>query len=364
MADKKIKDLRKSIDGIVAQILDLINRRLLIAKDIGAIKNKGGNRIVDSQREGTLIERLISLNKGPLNNYNLNHIFREIIVVSREIQQPLITRCQDPGSTAVFAVIGNPVSHSLSPVMHNRAFNHIGFNAVYVPFKVDDISAAITGLRAMNIQGASITIPHKVAVMDCLDETDKTAAQIGAVNTILNKEGRLFGYNSDCPGAILALGAKTTVRNKKVVILGAGGAAHAIGYGIVQEGGKLTIVNRSRGKGEKLSNTLNAEFQPLSDFKKIDGDILINTTPVGMAPHVDQMPLEKEMLTDDLIVMDIIYNPLKTCLLREAERIGCTVINGLAMFVHQGAFQFELWTGEKAPMDVMEEAVVDVLQRI
>jgi shikimate dehydrogenase len=362
--DEKILALRQSIDAVDDDILQLINQRLAIARKIGQIKAEKGVQVVDPGRESSLIERLNASNKGPLGKENLYHIFREIITVSREIQEPQLTEFLGPGSTAVYAVIGDPVSHSLSPVMHNRAFAHIGHNGVYVPFRVKDIQAAVAGIRALDIKGTSVTIPHKVSVMDHLDEIDPVAQKIGAVNTLLNNKGRLIGYNSDYLGALKALAGETVVKGQKVVIIGAGGAARAIGFGVLRAGGKVVILNRSADKGEALAADLGAEFLPLSECRRIDGRILINTTPVGMFPHADHMPLSAALLAPEVAVMDIIYNPLKTRLLKEAEKAGCKTIGGLSMFVQQGAFQFELWTGEKAPVDVMSSAVEAALLRL
>jgi shikimate dehydrogenase len=241
--------------------------------------------------------------------------------------------------------------------MHNCAFRQTGINAVYIACDVQDIAGAVTGLRALNIKGASITIPHKVSVMGYLDEVDETARRIGAVNTIACVKGRLVGSNTDCLGAVRALSGVTPLRNKHVVIIGAGGAARAVGFGLMDAGAEVVIVNRTPEKGENLARDLNADFIGLHDVKQIDGDILVNTTPVGMTPDSDRMPVAEHLLRKDLIVMDAIYNPLKTLLLRTAERRGCRTVSGLSMFVYQGAAQFERWTGTAAPLETMEAAV-------
>jgi shikimate dehydrogenase len=361
--DRSLADLRQAIDAIDEEILDLINRRLLLAEDIGALKKRRGSRIIDAERESTLLERLMARNRGPLSKDNLCHIFKEIITISREIQSPLPNDYLGPGATAVYAVIGDPVSHSLSPVMHNRAFAHIGYNGVYVALRVRDIAAAVAGIRALDVKGISVTIPHKVAVTAHLDEVDDMAREIGAVNTIVNRNGQLAGYNSDVLGAVKAIGAATDINGQTVAIIGAGGAARAIGFGVIRAGGRVVILNRSPERGERLAAALDAGFQPLSDVRYIKAQVLVNTTPVGMFPHTDRTPLSKALLRPDLLVMDIIYNPLTTRLLTEAARTGCRTVNGLDMFVYQGAVQFELWTGEKAPLHEMRAAVESALQR-
>ena len=197
-------------------------------------------------------------------------------------------------ATSLYAVLGDPISHSLSPLMHNIAFSHVNHNGVYLAFRVKEISKAISAIKVLDIKGVAITIPHKVSVMEFLDEIDDTAAKIGAVNTIINRQGRMIGYNYDSIGAITAIKKKTDIQNKAVAMLGAGGAAKAVGYGIISEGGRLTILNRTREKGEKLAADLGAEFCPVEDFKTLKCDILINTTSLGMAPKVDRMPVKKK----------------------------------------------------------------------
>ena len=263
--------------------------------------------------------------------------------------------------TSLYAVLGDPISHSLSPFMHNRAFFHVNYNGVYFAFRVKEIGKAISGIKALGIKGASITIPHKVTVMEFLDEVDDMAEKIGAVNTIINRQGRITGYNFDSIGAVKAIKSKTSINNKTIAILGAGGAARAVGYGIKSESGRLTILNRTKEKGEKLASDLESEFCPLEDFKKVKCEILINTTPVGMEPNFNSMPVGKEHLNKEMIVMDIVYNPLRTNLLKVAEDMGCTVIDGVSMFVYQGAGQFELWTGKEAPTDLMRKTVLKAL---
>ena len=264
-------------------------------------------------------------------------------------------------NTAIYAVLGDPISHSLSPVMHNSAFSHVNYNGAYFAFRVKEIGKAISGIRALGIKGTGITIPHKVTVMEFLDEIDDTAEKIGAVNTIINRQGKITGYNFDSIGAVKAVKEKTGINNKSVAVLGAGGAARAVGYGIISEGGRLTILNRTKERGEKLAADLGSDFCLLEDFKKVKCDILINTTSLGMAPDLNGMPVEKKHLNKRMIVMDIVYNPLRTRLLKVAQDMGCTTIDGVSMFVYQGACQFELWIGKKAPVDLMRKTVLKAL---
>jgi shikimate dehydrogenase len=352
-----IPNLRKQIDAIDAQILDLINRRLVAARAIGRIKQQTGKVVVDKRREAEILQRLLSLNKGPLKTGALLSIFETAIAAGRGIQN--LRRWAE--SPPVFAVFGDPVSSSLSPVMHNSALAQSGLSGIYLAFRVGDIAAAVDGIRGFGIRGVSITIPHKVSVMKYLDEVDASAAEIGAVNTIVNRLGILHGYNTDCPGAVTALLEKTIIEDKRVAIVGAGGGARAIGFGINQEGGRLTVINRSGQRGQKLADDLDCNFMLLADVKDLRYDVVINTTPVGMTPHEDQIPVKPELLEAGTVVMDTVCNPLQTRLLKDAAKAGCTTIDGASMLVHQGAAEFELWTGEKAPVDVMRRAVLDEL---
>ena len=264
--------------------------------------------------------------------------------------------------TSLFGLIGNPVGHSLGPVMHNQAFAATGCNAVYLAFCVTDVGGALHSMKALNVSGLSVTLPHKVTVMEYLDDIDGTAAKIGAVNTIVNTSGKLTGHNTDSQGAVTALQAHTQIDGKSIAIIGAGGAARSIGFGLAPKAGRLTILNRTRKTGEQLAAGLQADFIPLDECQPERYEILINTTPVGMHPDTHASPMAPKALPGELVVMDIVYNPLNTRLLKEAADSGCRTISGLDMFVFQGAHQFELWTGQKAPVEVMRKAVLETLK--
>lgn len=263
--------------------------------------------------------------------------------------------------TELFGVFGDPVAHSLSPAMHNRAFTVAGYKGVYLPFQIKEIKPAVMAVKTLGISGISVTLPHKVAVMEYLDRLDPLAERIGAVNTIVNADGVLTGYNTDCFGAVSALVQHTDIKGKNVAIVGAGGAARAIGWGIVDAGGNVTVINRSAENGEQLAEDLSSAFLPLDGVDKLEADILINTTPVGMHPHTADLPVPAEIFRRGMLVMDIVYTPLKTEFLKQAQAAGSRIIDGLTMFVLQGARQFELWTGLEAPVDAMREAVLGEL---
>lgn len=263
-----------------------------------------------------------------------------------------------------YVLLGNPVGQSLSPLMHNAALKKIGIAENYGAFCVQDLGRAMEGLRGMNIRGASVTIPFKVAVMEYLDDIDEDALEIGAVNTIVNNNGRLTGYNTDWLGLILTLKKAMTVKNKTFVIVGAGGTARAAAYGIIKEGGFPVIVNRTLEKGKILSEKLNCPYYPLSEADRIKADCLINTTPVGMYPHGNASPVKAAALAGYKYVMDVIYNPLKTKLLNDAEKKRCHIFSGVDMIVNQGAEQLRLWTGKEPPRALMKKVILKRLTEI
>jgi shikimate dehydrogenase len=280
------------------------------------------------------------------------------------------------GKTRVCAIIGDPVEHSLSPVMHNAAFKELGLNLVYVAFTVTtkELKDAILGARRLGLRGLNVTMPHKNAVMNYLDEVDATAKAIGAVNTILSNQGKLIGYNTDGNGAMIALQENGVYpEEKKLVLLGAGGAAKAIAYHAAQDVDELVILNRTPEKAKKLADMLRKSFGnkvkggTLSSTVLKDeletADILVNATSVGMHPNVNSSPVPSSLLRRDLCVMDIIYNPLETRLIADAKSVGAKVVSGLEMLIYQGAVAFEIWTNCPAPVEVMRNAALNELEK-
>lgn len=278
------------------------------------------------------------------------------------------------GTSRVCAVIGNPVEHSLSPAIHNAAFVRKGLNLCYVAFRVEDLAAAMAGVRGLNLLGLSVTIPHKVAVLAYLDEVEETAGRIGSVNTVLHREGRLVGYNSDGLGAVRALReAKVPLAGEKVTLLGSGGAARAIAFTLGKEVSlrEMALLGIEGEECRRLAEDLEKALpfpvrwgflNPETLRRHVpDSAGIIHCTPVGMTPHVDRSLLDRTALRPDQFVFDIVYNPLKTRLLEEAESAGCRVVPGVEMFIHQAVFQFELWTGTSAPVDCMRQVVMEAL---
>jgi shikimate dehydrogenase len=270
--------------------------------------------------------------------------------------------------TELYGVIGNPVRHSLSPLIHNSVFKRLGRNAVYLAFEVKDLEEALRGMRGLEVKGVSVTIPFKTEVVPFLDKVGGLAKKIGAVNTIVNRRGKLIGYNTDCDGALGALEEKMNLRGKKVILLGAGGAARAIGFGLKGKGCQFIISNRSKKRGEGLSKELGCEYLPISSLARMkagdfEADVVINATSLGMIPRDGEIPIPRKLLKEGMMVMDIVYQPLQTRLLREAKEKGCLTINGLEMFIRQGVAQIEIWTGERLEIKQIRKDFLRTLGR-
>lgn len=263
--------------------------------------------------------------------------------------------------SAAFALFGNPVAQSLSPLMHGAAFAKMEFMATYAAYQVNDAADIVRTISERGISGASITIPFKETVMSFLDDVDADASKIGAVNTIINRDGKLIGCNTDGPGLIRDLAEWIAIRGKTFVILGAGGAARAAVFALIQAGGTPVIVNRTAERTHMLADHFGCRWGLPAEIGRLEADCLINTTPLGMFPDTHQTPLEKKFLVHFPQVMDMIYNPVKTRLLREAEAAGCAIRSGIGMFVHQGAEQIRLWTGMEPPREVMRQVVMERL---
>ncbi|MFD2612674.1 shikimate dehydrogenase [Paenibacillus gansuensis] len=271
--------------------------------------------------------------------------------------------------TQMFGVFGDPVRHSRSPVMMNRAFQATGVNGAYAAFHVKpaELKQAVEGIRALGFRGVNVTIPHKVEVMNYLDEIDEGARFIGAVNTIVNENGMLTGYNTDGIGYVRSLKEETgiTLKGSRIVIIGAGGAAKGVAYALAKESPeRIVIVNRTEEKARELADNLSAlvdaEGMGLAALEnsKESCTLVVNTTSVGMFPDIGELPAPTSWLKPGMTVSDLIYNPLETRWLKEAAEAGCVTHGGLGMFIYQGAFAFEYWTGIEAPAAVMRETVL------
>ncbi|MDR3291048.1 MAG: shikimate dehydrogenase [Methanobrevibacter sp.] len=290
------------------------------------------------------------------------------------------------GNGKVFGLIGDPIGHSLSTFMHNAVFKELNLDYAYLPFNVkkENLSNAINGAKSLNIKGLNVTIPHKINVMKFMDEIDFVAAMIGAVNTIKFENGKTIAYNTDGIGAIKSLEKITSLKNKKIIILGAGGASRAVSFQLAISGiNELLILNRNTEKSKYLINDLKNKLNNsdnFSDFNKDtkfnygdfnilkenikDCDILINATPVGLYPNANVSPIDENILHSDLIVYDLIYNPIETKLIKDAKKVDGKTLSGVKMLVYQGAESLKIWDVIDDPIniiDIMEKAVISKL---
>jgi shikimate dehydrogenase len=273
------------------------------------------------------------------------------------------------GRTQLVGILGYPVAHSLSPEMHNAAFAELGMNWRYVPLLVhpDKLAEALRGVAALGFRGANVTVPHKVTCIPYLDSVTEAVNIVGAVNTIRidGGNGRLEGLNTDVSGFLtdLAVNQISVGEDSRVVILGAGGAARAIGAGLVRSGAQLTFVNRTVERGLQLADFLRASWESckveavgLEQLEAVtrEATLIVNATSVGMFPHTDSSPWRDGVpFPKNAVLYDTIYRPLQTKLMRDAERSGLRAIGGLGMLIYQGAAAFEMWTGKKPPIDLM-----------
>lgn len=262
-------------------------------------------------------------------------------------------------------LVGYPVAHSVSPAMHNACFRAMGLDYEYrlAPVESGKLPDFMRDeMRDVRVRGCNVTIPYKVDVMGYLAEVDEAAEAIGAVNTVLNDGGMLRGYNTDHSGGVRALEEEYgDLTGTNVIILGAGGASRALIYGIGLKARSITVLNRNPFRSKALVDHFRSDSSAslthgsLGELKDYVGsaDILVNTTPLGMSPHSDQTPVPAELLHRDLLVYDLVYNPIKTRLMRDAESVGAKTLSGLKMLVYQGSEAFRLWTGRGPPEDLM-----------
>ncbi len=275
--------------------------------------------------------------------------------------------------TMMYGVFGDPIRHSRSPLMLNRAFEEAGLNAAYAAFHIrpEQLKDAIKGIRALGFRGVNVTIPHKVEVMNVLDEIDDGARVIGAVNTIVNDNGKLIGYNTDGIGYVRSLKEETGIElaGKKVLLLGAGGAARGVAYALAKDGAAhLYIANRTKARAAELAAAIGVFAAStgigLDEAGEIasEVDLIVNTTSAGMHPNIDELPIDTSIIKPHHVASDLIYNPRITRFLRESQAAGASIHGGLGMFIYQGAYAFEYWTGTPAPVEAMRKAVEQSFQ--
>jgi shikimate dehydrogenase len=278
--------------------------------------------------------------------------------------------------TKLIAIIGDPVEHSLSPAMHNAAFEALNLDYAYMALRVppEALEGAIATARVLKIAGMNITHPHKIKIPSLLDGLDGSAELVGAVNTVKNNKGKLIGYNTDGAGAVRALESEAgELAGRRVLLLGAGGAARAIAFSLVKEGAELNIANRTTSRAKELTTEIKSRLRRNVGLINLNRkelyetikntDIIINATTIGMHPNVNRTLLTADVMHKGLIVNDIVYEPLQTRLLTEAKKAGARTVTGLGMLIHQAALSFEIWTGRRAPIKVMKAVAKRELHR-
>lgn len=267
-------------------------------------------------------------------------------------------------NTKILGVIGSPIEHSKSPLIHNVGLKKKNLNYKYFAFKVENPKNAIIAMKELNIIGYSVTIPHKIEIMKYIDKIDPLAKKIGAINTVFNKNGKLIGYNTDIYGAINPIKKISKINKKRAYVLGAGGAATAIVAGLKKEGAIVTIFARRLSSAKKLAKKFNSNAKELNEIDT-EFDILINATPVGMYPKINDSPIPsgKKIFKKGQIVMDTVYNPTKTKLLINAKKNGARIIFGTEMFLEQAFVQFKIFTGKEAPKKIMRNTFLKEMKK-
>jgi shikimate dehydrogenase len=376
---ERFRDLEEEITAEVAKRDNIINATgggvVVRDSNVSRLKQKGLVVWLTADID-TLLQRIGEDKSRPLLKGKSRREDMEITLAER---QPLYQKAADITidtenrtpeavaeaivNTKICCLIGDPVEHSLSPLIHNAAYKALGLNYAYITTQASDVEQAIETVRTNGIRGASVTTPHKVGVLKYLDHIDDAARKIGAVNTIVNDNGKLLGYNTDGDAAIKALEEVTDLSGKKVVLIGGGGAALAIANALKGKTVNLTILNRTEARAKELAKKVGAEDAGSLDKISLvtEADILINATTVGMSPNTEETVVPQEFLHPRLTAFDIAYNPKETRLLREARKSGCTVVYGYKMLLYQAAEQFQLFTGRPAPLGVMEKALVQAL---
>ena len=365
---KKIEDTFAKMKPFAADIYKVVTTATTLYDNVQMMKFLQENHdrysiVVLCMGEQGIISRVLGLRAGSTFTFAAASVGEETgpgQITAQELRTIYRIDSLD-AATKVYGVAGDPVEHSLSPVMMNAAFRREAVNAVFLKLhakKVDDLLACV---RDIPLSGLAVTMPYKEEILPALEKTDSLTAQIGACNTVVRgQDGRLFGFNTDVPGLVGSLEQQVNLQGSKLLVLGAGGAAKAAVFGTKARGAEVFILNRTPLEGQKLARKAHAKTIKRTDLAKMDFDVIINATPVGMGGN-GSMPLtEKELKTK--YVFDLIYNPLQTKLLATAKAKGLHTISGVEMFVQQGAQQFQIWTGKPAPVIEMRTAVMRELE--
>lgn len=334
-----------------------------LAESLHVLRLAKGRRdaVVIPMGEAALPARVLSLRQGSALAYAPITTATAPGQVSLDALLGLYRAGELTHKTGVYGVVGDPIAHSLSPQMHNAAFHARHIDAVYLPFLVRDLHGFLACIKPLGIAGFSITIPHKHAILRHLDGCDPLARAIGAVNTVVVRGGgKLYGYNTDYVGVLTAFSRRIPLRGSRVLLLGAGGAARTVAFALSESGASVCITARRITRAKALARAVGGQAVERRDIRRQFFDAIVNATPVGMYPHENASPLEAAELNCHLI-FDAVYRPRETKLLRLAASRGIETVSGVEMFIAQGAAQWEIWTGESAPLAIMRRAAFEAL---
>ncbi|HWL07995.1 MAG TPA: shikimate dehydrogenase [Planctomicrobium sp.] len=361
---EEIHERLSKLDADVVKVVTMANSPIDNVRLLNLVKNSKVPTVAFCMGEYGLVSRILCGKFGAPFTYCT--FSKERVMAPGQLpfdeMKKLYRFDQINEATAVFGVLGDPIGHSWSPLLHNASFKRMGLNAVYLPIRVppDDFQETLKAFDSLGIRGYSVTIPHKEAALAFADQANELTQKIGAANTLYrNSAGLWRATNTDLPAAMqsleLGLAAKeeTGLSGKRVLLLGAGGAARAIGLGLVQAGAVLTLSNRSKDRGKALADDLGCQFITWANRGSQSVDIIVNCTPIGMFPEMNQSPYEQYWFRDGTIVFDTIYNPENTMLLREAREHRCLTVSGIEMFIRQAAAQFKRFTGRDVSLDDM-----------
>ncbi len=369
-----------ALDADIVKIATLGNSFTDAIRMLRLAKSASMPTIALCMGEVGIITRIMALYYGAPFTYTVMTGGRKIAPgqVTLEMMRDVYRPGEINDETKIFGVVADPVAHSLSPQIHNAAFVHDRLNCRYLPFRIeeDELALFVQWCKEFGVAGLSVTIPHKEAMLELMTEVESAANGIGAINTVAFRGQETSGYNTDYRAAMdclnEALQTQKTVQSlsefpseelfkgRGALILGAGGAARAIAYGLKQRGAIVAVASRTKERADELARDVGGRALPWNARYDIRPGIVINCTPIGMHPDIDRTPYDKDHLHQDMIVFDTVYNPEQTVLIKEARKLGCFVVNGLDMFVRQAAYQYKLFTGLEPPVDIMRHTVKQV----
>ena len=369
-----MNDIYERLTALPAAVHKIVTRAnnvtdsLVMFKLLDRAATEGRSLIALAMQEPGLLTRVLAPSHGAFLTYGSLGLGRESAagqLSCHELRQ--VYRIDDLSkSSQITGIIGKPVSHSVSPAIHNAAFKSLGLDYVYLPIEVDQVAEFFTRFvrpasREINwsLRGFSVTIPHKTQVLSFLDSVDPTARKIGAVNTVVITDGESTGYNTDVGGALEPLERICALKGESCAVIGAGGAARAVAYGLLDRGARVTLFVRDLEKAKPLEDEFDVTLEPIAGLASSDASIVINTTPIGMRGHSERdSPVPRAFLRNRTAAYDLVYNPIETRFLQDAQSMGCLTISGIEMLVAQAGAQLELWTGKKAPVDIMKDAAL------